>query len=342
MADNSYIQQLLGIAKEQKNFADRLRDEREAYKKQVGQFASQVTPQDQYTSNGVPLQPSKVSAGRQSFLGAVEQAASPFSPELEMTARDKEANILAELVNLSEKQKSSQPTIDPETGLPDYSNVDEDTALAIVNKDGRRLLSGGLNEKKAQAQAILSYGSVDNYLQKAPLSDIYSLKTFENEAKADEAGFDLLRRVNAAQAYFQPGASDDFFGTGNLTGFLAGRKGFLRGGKQREAQAVLGELSAEKINELSGAAVSDQEFQRLKAFIPTATMQEGEVASQLDKMAKAVEMNLQAREDAVRSGMTVSEYWKKNKDQYLSKYGFSNEENKSSQIDISSEVNKYW
>lgn len=98
-------------ATESRTFADRLRDERAAFQKTASQFAQQTTPQDMYSSNGVPLQPSRVSAGRQALIGAVEQAASPFSPELEMKARGQESDILLQLAALAEKEKGTTPTV---------------------------------------------------------------------------------------------------------------------------------------------------------------------------------------------------------------------------------------
>ena len=233
---------------------------------------------------------------------------------------------LAQLAEREQEQKASEPKIDPITGEIDYSEVDEDTALEIVNKTGRRLLSGGLGEKKAQAKAILSYGSVDKYLKEAPLDDIYSLKAFKDEAENDEKAYDLLRRVDSALQYFPKGSGVDLFGEGNISGPLAGNFLGIRPKTRKarsQARAAIGELSAEKIKELSGAAVSDTEFERLTTFLPDKGMQEDEVASKLDSLKRAVEMNLEAREDAVRSGQSVSSYWKNNKDKYLNKYGFS-------------------
>ncbi len=274
--------------------------------------------------NSSNLLPSDVFSGFQSF----QKASSDYVNSGEQQDAIKNLQML---MNIQNDQKGSSISIDPTTGLPDFSNISGDDALAVVSKTGRRLLSGGLNEKKAQAQAILSYGSVDKYLQEAPLSDIYSLKSFETQKKADDNASKILSKINAAQTYFSPNAVADFWGKGNLTGPIASRKGFLRSKSQREAQAIIGELSAEKIKDLSGAAVSEQEFERLKKFLPDPGMQENEVATQLDLLNRRIKMNMKVREDAIRAGQNESSYWQANKNKYLQEFGFPSEDSEKGQ-----------
>lgn len=268
------------------SFADRLRDERMAFTQTAQQFAAQTGRTNPYTSSsGIPLDPDVVSASNLALQQAIGRVAAPFSPEQEFAARQSEQDLLMNIANLAQANQQAgpvSPIIDPETGVEDYSNFTGMDALSVVNKTGRRLLSGGLNEKKAQAEAILSYGNVDNYLQQAPLSDIYTLPAFKKDGEADALADDFLRKIDYAQEYFSPGTGASLLGGDNLTGPLASSnlfRGFFRPKRQSDAQSALAELSVEKIKEFAGSAVSPTEFERIKKFVPQPNEQENEVAN---------------------------------------------------------------
>lgn len=341
-----YAQRTKANTIQSKTFADRLREERQASINKILQTSAPIFQ----GQTEVPMDTTQRFNREQAFFQAGQGVMQPV--EDAYTRADKlqaqEGDLLTNLYQLSQKDKELSPgtvksIVDPTTGETtyDYSNISADDALKIVNKDGRRLLSGGIGEKKSQAQAILQYGGVNQYLQQAPIEDIYSLPAFKNEKTAQDKASELLGMVDTAKSYFQPNAPMDIFGKSNLVGPIAGRKGFLRGKEQVAAQSALGEMAADKINKLSGAAVSPQEFERLKTFIPTATMQENEVATLLDSLSKRIEMNMKVREDAIRAGEDAGALWQKNKDKYLTEFGF-NEDVGIPEVDIKSEVSKYW
>jgi len=109
------LQLLRQKATERRSFADRLRDEREQFTSQAMQYAAQTAPADRFSSNGVPLAPSQVLNTDKAFFGAVAGAASPFSPELEMKARDRETDILTQLAQIEEERRKNAEGWNPET-----------------------------------------------------------------------------------------------------------------------------------------------------------------------------------------------------------------------------------
>ena len=117
MADN-ILDQLRRSATESRTFADRLRDEREARGSTLTQFTKQTQSATPFESNGVPLQPSRVSASNEALLRAVEQAISPYSPELELKARGQESDILADIAKLTaDSSTGTKPTISEQLAL---------------------------------------------------------------------------------------------------------------------------------------------------------------------------------------------------------------------------------
>jgi predicted SPOUT superfamily RNA methylase MTH1 len=72
------IQQLEEMANSKRSYSDRLRDERANYMKSAGQFVNQTTPNDMFSSNGVPLAPSQVSTTKNNLLDQIAGIAGDY------------------------------------------------------------------------------------------------------------------------------------------------------------------------------------------------------------------------------------------------------------------------
>ncbi len=189
----------------------------------------------------------------------------------------------------------------------------------VVRQGGRNLLKGKtISERESEAEVILSFGGVSSFRQQAPLRDLLSVKQLEK----DQQSTDLLSDVQVLQQLFPVGTKADFFRQGNLTGPIASKLGFLRSQDQQTAQALIAELSTEKIKILSGVAVSPKEFERLRKFLPDARDQENEVATKLDALDRAIRMNQAIREEALRTGKTVSEVFRMDSKRFFREFGF--------------------
>lgn len=195
----------------------------------------------------------------------------------------------------------------------------QDAYSEVIKQGGRDLIKGKTKaERETEAETILSFGGVSDYRQKASLKDIYT----DAQSKANDAATSLLQDVGVLQQIFPVGTKADIWMKGNLTGPIAARKGFLRTGKQIQAQAMVQEMSTQKIKELSGVAVSPKEMERLRGFLPDARDQENEVANKLDALDRGIRMNMAIRDEAARTGKTESEVFAQKKDMYYQQFGF--------------------
>lgn len=139
------VTQLQQLANEQTSFAQGLRQKREALSQALNKFYETTQPKDMWsTPQGIPLQPSRVMSSETALRGAFQKALSPYSPELEMSAKNSAANILMDLLKLEQ------------------NNNNDDT------------LSSLLKERNALKEAGFDTSSIDKELEGAGFSKLQS------------------------------------------------------------------------------------------------------------------------------------------------------------------------
>jgi hypothetical protein len=223
MSEQNILELLKQSANQKKTFADRLREEREAFQGTAKQFVEQTTPQDMYTSNGVPLQPSKVMTGRQALVGAVEQAASGFSPETEMAARDQYTDLLLKIAGMGGEK---QPSISDQLAAADAGYQIVNGSLVPLEQ------TGGLSKKQEEKLLALREKRLEAGLD---VSDIDAQLGLDKKIGEDEVlGVSLIDDVLDLK-------------TGALTGLMRGKlsaTGILNPYQTAEARTKLKQLSA--------------------------------------------------------------------------------------------------
>lgn len=304
MSEQNILELLKASANQKKTFADRLREEREAFQGTARQFIEQTTPQDMYTSNGVPLQPSKVMSGRQALIGAVEQAAAGFSPEAEMKARDQYTDLLLKIAGLGgEKQPSiSDQLAAAEAGyqIVNGSLVPLEQAGALSKKQEEDLLK--LREKRIEA-------GLD-------VSDIDKQLGLDKKIGEDEVvGVSLI---------------DDILGlkTGGVSGIMRGKlstTGIFSPYQTAEAKTKLKQLSA--ILQLASAgklkgqgAVSENERKILREAVSSLGIDDKGETELSDKKLRSELKKLQEALAKKSNDPALTQRFSKNKEDQFAQF----------------------
>jgi len=183
----------------------------------------------------------------------------------------------------------------------------------VMNQGGARLLTGSsLAERTAQAQAIMQMGGVDAYRRKLDLPDLLT----DKELAADQAMTDLAAQVQAALGKF---ANQE--GPGG-TGLIAGLVPYsFSGERAKSLRRALSGISSEKIKELSGAAVSEQEAARLEGFLPTKWKSETDNYNDLLRLYNGIAINRELFELAKRNNLTPTQALYQYGPEVFAKYG---------------------
>lgn len=194
------------------------------------------------------------------------------------------------------------------------SVITGDQALQeVMNQGGANLLTGStLAERTAQAQAIMKMGGVDAYRQNLDLASLMS----EKELSANAALGDFARQVQMSLGDFQ--GKEGSGGTGLFAGMLPRP---IAGQKARDLRRSASSISSEKIKELSGAAVSEQEAERLSQFLPTRFKSETENTADLQRLANGIAINQELFEIAKRNNLTLTQALYQYGPQVFEKYG---------------------
>lgn len=179
-------------------------------------------------------------------------------------------------------------------------------AVAEVMKQGGSTFVGKGKDKDARsaiAETILKMGGVGKYREAMPLKDLVS----DDEDKTLSGATDLLTKIDVAQPNFGPD-QDKVGGTGPIAQYIPS---WLRTPEGREKIATSEQVRALYQQLISGKVVSEQEAQRLKAFLPAASKTETQNAEDLARLKEGIEINLKIFEKAKREGLTAGEAYRK-------------------------------
>lgn len=147
---------------------------------------------------------------------------------------------------------------------------------------------------ESTAQAVYNAGGIPEYLELNP-DAIYSNK----EKEAMNAKKDILSSVRTALAYFDEKGRAP--GVGPFTGLF----GNLFIGKEGETvRENIAKISNEKIKEMSGAAVSDQEAKRLMQELPSKTDKDSTIKRKLEAIEASIVVGEELKKIAIVEGIT--------------------------------------
>lgn len=302
--------QLQQRAGEQRGFADRLRDERQAFTQNAQQFTAASTPENQFqTEGGIPLQPSAVMNLNQALTRAVGERASGFSPQVEMQAREQETNLLNQIAQLAAARQPGAESVD--------SLLSKDEALTGLSDEQRKAL---WEERKNRSDANMDTSDIDALLGLAGEIDPKRIASAKNII--DKIDNILLDRD-----------------LGPLTGKVALRGG-LRPGKRSEAREtlalidqILGDITVDERGRLKGqGTITDREQDTLAAAATTLQALKEEVS--IGQVSESfVREELQRLKDDVFVSRAGGYTGRQQTDQPTPQ---------PSRIDTTSLTNKYW
>lgn len=159
--------------------------------------------------------------------------------------------------------------------------------------------------RSAQAGAMQKLG-IDGYFKASALPDLLN----DKELVAREAATALLNSASSiySQVQNQNGKTKNVQGIGPL-GQL--RPGFLTNTEGKTLKQDIVNLTAAKMKEISGAAISDKEVQRLSKALPQVGDTEGVILTKAKNIADAIEIGLEMQEVAKRERLTLDEAYRK-------------------------------
>lgn len=326
-------------AGEEKTFKNRLEDRRKMIENASAtmqpRFASALD-----TNREIPLNPKDVFGAFNSFQDAAVQKAMPDQEAYDKartatTEADKQytsgIEALMQLIQGNRQLDISQQnadstrisanktttgsggyaTIDPETG----KQIEVDSMTAVNMQGGSKLLEAesSVTAKKAKADAIMALGGVKKYLENATTNDLFTTEELTKMKLANELMMYAGNIVGATK-------NKDAPAVGTLGKF---RFGPLVGKEGASLRADIGQLSSEKMKELSGAAISEQEMKRLTEFLPTRWDDENNIQFKSERLFNGLSIGLKMAELAKRNNLTLNEAYVKFAGEVYPQYGES-------------------
>lgn len=189
--------------------------------------------------------------------------------------------------------------------VPKEKSVDP-LQWAADNQAMKYLTGRDKDARFAQAAAMQKLG-VDKYFQASALPDLLT----DKELTAREAATGLL---NSASSIFSQVSNREGSGAQNVQGvgpLGRFRPGFLTNTEGKTLKQDITNLTAAKMKEISGAAISDREVQRLSKALPQVGDMESVILTKAKNIADSIEVGLQMQEYAKRERLTLDEAYKK-------------------------------
>lgn len=176
---------------------------------------------------------------------------------------------------------------------------------AADNQVFKHLTGKSKEERYAQAEAMQKLG-VDGYMKSSALPDLLT----EKELTARDTATGLLNSASSIYSQVQDrnGKAADVEGVGILGKF---RPGFMTNEAGRTLRQEITGLTAAKMKEISGAAISDREVQRLSKALPQIGDPESVIMTKSKNIADSLEIGLQMQEVAKRERLTLDQAYKK-------------------------------
>ena len=158
-------------------------------------------------------------------------------------------------------------------------------------------------EREGQIKALQQLGP-EEYRRSMPLDDLLS----DKELGQREKGTDLINQLSQIRTIIEDGnSSKNIQGVGP---FGQHRPDWMTNAEGTQLKQLITGFTAEKMKELSGAAVSDSEVERLgKAFMQEGNTEEN-IAVKAKTLQNALEIGQEMQEIAKRNKLTLDEAYK--------------------------------
>lgn len=199
----------------------------------------------------------------------------------------------------------ADPVLQRSLYLKSLEEEEKDPFMEVYENYGSKYLTGkSMDERRQQAAVIQKYG-LKPYLENAPLTDLLT----PNELEKREAATGILNDLSQLSSLLQ---GDN--GVKNLQGIgPAGRfrPEFLTNREGITAKQLITNFTAQRMNEISGAAVSDKEVRRLSDALPTIGDSEKTIRDKVNNIENSILIGLELQEVAKREDITLDQAYKK-------------------------------
>jgi hypothetical protein len=322
MDQNNIIELLLRQAQQQQeqgaSFRSQLADRRNKFS-EINKVAGDRFNKA-FDSNAVPVNPSDVFGAYNTFQRAGESFVQPQLADQAAQADQQYSGILKTILDQGNmdkeyqlKAKESGFTIDPATGkLTIAPGSVADPIAEIMKQNGGDLLTAKTaDERLSQAKTILSAGGVSEYRKQVPVDQLLT----EKELAAREAAFALARIAGDIVGSTENRNAE---GIGGLQRFLPGWAVSDKGTVNR---ANIGEITSQKMKEISGAAISEQEVKRLQEFLPKKGEREDKIETKSKRIYNALQIGIEMQTLAKQNGLTLDQAYRQFGSAVYPKYG---------------------
>jgi hypothetical protein len=248
---------------------------------------------DQYRSAREPVESQK-----NSLLTMLQRQ---FENEQDQSNKDREygLNVATSGLSIGADGSLQQPT-----GIDSMSDAD---ATALVRQKFGKDIFLGTTEKDRGAKARLLLKDLEQGVQ-IPINDLLT----DAEKTARTAATNLLNEVSSVYGLVtdQEGKVINATGVGKFGGGWGINPKNILGMGQTLRSKITG-ITAAKIKELSGAAVSDKEVERLSGMLPQVTDSEFEIAGKAKEMATMIQIGMAMQEKAKLENLTLDQAYLK-------------------------------
>lgn len=297
------------LLNEEKTLTQKLQEKRANYEQANQAFGERAS--SALKLGGQAINPADVFGQFSSFQRAGQEYVSPLEEQL-ATLRNQQyqqQQFGLQQQNLQLEAAKSGLKFNPQTGLLEsQEGYIADPVAEVYKQNGGDLLTAKTAaEREAQAKTILNAGGVAKYRSQVPLDQLLTDKESENRQSALET-----MRVAADLADI----NDRVKGAG-LGGLLPQWALSTEG---RINRANIAELTATRMKQISGVAISDKEVQRLQQYLPSKWDSDATVRDKATRIYNALAIGLEMQDLAKKNGLTLDEAYKQFGTQVYAKY----------------------
>lgn len=243
---------------------------------------------------GQAINPADVFGQFSSFQRAGQEYISPLEEQL---TKLRTQQLQDRQVQLEEAKSGLK--FNPQTGLLEsQEGYIADPVSEVYKQNGGDLLTAKTGaEREAQAKTILNAGGVAKYRSQVPLDQLLTDKESENRQTATET-----MRVAADLA--------EISGRVKGSGLGALLPEWALSTEGRINRANIGELTATRMKQISGVAISDKEVTRLQQYLPSKWDSDATVRDKATRLYNALAIGLEMQDLAKKNGLTLDEAYK--------------------------------
>jgi len=202
-----------------------------------------------------------------------------------------------------ETKYRTQKEIDAEYDKKEKELQPDDSLSYVFENFGSKYLNAKtVEERKRQADIIQKYG-LKAFLENSPLTDLMS----ENELEKREKATSLMNELGSMVSIIGSGHKN-VQGVGPLGQM---RPAWMTNAEGTNLKQLITNFTAQRMQEISGAAVSDEEVKRLGNALPLVGDSEKVIYDKANNILNSLQIGQELQELAKREDITIDQAYKK-------------------------------